>query len=55
MKGIFFKVAVGVVLGLLFVAFTQASPAPIPPPTEAELVIMERMAKISATLQGVCK
>ena len=39
----------------LLILFPLDGPKPLTIPTEAELVVMERMAKISATLQGECK
>jgi hypothetical protein len=40
--------------GWLIVEFVMLEPKPTIP-TEAEMVMMERMAKIAATAQGECK
>ena len=55
MNDMFFAAIVALVIGLIVGALVWINDDPRPLPTEAELVIMERMAKISATLQGVCK
>lgn len=43
-----------IALGLYFL-FAMDGPKPMPIPTEAEMVIMERMAKIAATARGECE
>lgn len=43
-----------IVLGLSFL-FAMDGPKPAPIPTEAEMVMMERMAKLAATAQGECE
>jgi hypothetical protein len=39
----------------IFTVLWIGEPKPRPIPTEAEMVMMERMAKIAATAQGECK
>jgi hypothetical protein len=42
-------------VGVMIAALVELETKPRPIPTEAEIVMMERMAKIAATAQGECK
>jgi hypothetical protein len=56
MANTMFVICVAFLVSLPFVSLVMTDgPKTRPIPTEAELVLMERMAKIAATAQGECK